>query len=75
MSSNAYCNLCESAEYYLYDDHCYKIPSQIKNCKIHEEFYNNEVSCLSFEENEKNYYYNINIKFLNFTIFIILILL
>ena len=39
------CSSCES-DYYLMDGKCYKIPSKIKNCNIHEEFYTNEVSCL-----------------------------
>ena len=35
INSTVYCNLCESAEYYLYEDKCYKIPKQINNCEIY----------------------------------------
>ena len=81
-NSQFYCNLCESAEYYLYDDNkCYKVPKQINNCEMHEEFYNNEVSCLTIkqievnEKSEKNSNNNFNVNFLNLTVFILLIIL
>ena len=49
--SRIVCISCELG-YYIMDFNCYKIPSKIENCKIYEEFYTNEVSCLYLEEGE-----------------------
>ena len=50
--SRIVCKGCELG-YYIMDFNCYKIPAKIENCKLHEEFYTNEVSCLNLEEEEE----------------------
>ena len=47
------CSLCKSG-YYNMDGKCYRIPSKIKNCNVHEEFYTNEVSCLNPIDDEES---------------------